>query len=100
MELENIILSPVLTEKTNLLREGNKKTYVFRIHLAANKYMVTTAIERLFKVRPEVTRVVVVKGKPKRVLGRGGKGFGKTARYKKAYVTLAAGAKIDKFEGA
>lgn len=99
MELVDVLLSPVLTEKTNALREGQSKVYVFRVDLRANKQMVTDAVEKLFQVKVAGTRVVVSKGKPKRALGRGGRGFGQTSRFKKAYVTLLPGQKIDKFEG-
>ncbi len=99
MEAFNVLLAPILTEKTNLLREQKEKVYVFRVDMRANKVMIEEAVFKLFGVKPLSTRVVVNKGKPKRYLGRGGKGFGQTSRFKKAYIKLPEGKKIDKFEG-
>jgi large subunit ribosomal protein L23 len=100
MDAYDIFLAPILTEKTNLLREGNEKVYVFRVDMRANKLLIEEAAQKLFGVKPVSVRIVVNKGKPKRYLGRGGgREFGQTSRFKKAYIKLAAGQKIEKFEG-
>lgn len=94
----NVLVAPILTEKTNILRENKRKVYVFKVDPRANKAQVEEAVEKLFGLKPIATRILVYKGKPKRYLGRG-RGFGQTSRVKKAYVTLAENQKIDKFEG-
>lgn len=99
MEAYDVLIAPILTEKTNLLRENKEKVYVFRVNMRANKAMIEAAVESLFGVKPSATRIVVNKGKPKRQLGRGGRGFGQTSRFKKAYIKLPEGKKIEKFEG-
>ena len=53
------------------------------------------AIERVFSVKVDGVRTCRFIGKTKRTM----KGVGKRAGYKKAYVTLAAGSKIDLVEG-
>lgn len=93
MSPEQIIIEPVLTEKSNELREGGQ--YVFRVDPRANKVQIKDAIRRLFGVHPVRCNVVTVKGKPKRA--RYQRGY--TATWKKATVTLAEGESIAAFEG-
>jgi large subunit ribosomal protein L23 len=94
MTADQIIIAPVLTEKTNLLREQNK--YVFRVDFRANKLQVSAAVKELFGVSPVACNVANIKGKPKRVRAK----LGYTSRWKKAVVTLSPGDKIAIFEGA
>ena len=104
MDAEQIIIEPVLTEKTNLLREGDRKTYVFKVDKKANKTMVMKAVSDLFNVRPVSCRIMNVRGKVRhnRAVSRSSfrRGFGRTAAWKKAMVTLKEGQSIDVFEGA
>jgi len=100
MEITDIIIRPLLTEKSNILREGLTKKYIFRIDPRANKFQVKNAVEVLFKVKAVDVKIVNVKGKARSVALRGGiRGVGFTSSWKKAYVTLAKNQKIDKFEG-
>ncbi|MCP5468518.1 MAG: 50S ribosomal protein L23 [Deltaproteobacteria bacterium] len=94
MELYQIIKRPLITEKSTFLRESNRQ-YMFEVDLRANKKQVHHAIESLFNVNVENVRTLIVRGKIKRV----GKSFGKKSNYKKAFVTLEEGSKIDFFEG-
>lgn len=94
MDADQIIIEPLLTEKSNRLRE--EQTYTFRVDPRANKLEIREALETLFGVHPTQCRVVNVKGKPKRVRYR--KGY--TASWKKAIVTLPPGENIGIFEGA
>jgi len=104
MNSDLIIIEPVLTEKTNVLREGESKTYVFKVHKKANKLMVMRAVVNLFKVRPVSCRIINVRGKTchNRAISRASfrRGLGRTAAWKKAMVTLEKGQSIDAFEGA
>ena len=92
--MDQVIIEPVLTEKTNVLREQNK--YVFKVDARANKIQVMEAIKDLFDVHPVKCNIINVKGKPKRVRYR--KGY--TASWKKAVITLPTSEKIALFEGA
>jgi large subunit ribosomal protein L23 len=94
MELEKVILEPVLTEKSNTLREQSK--YVFRVDMRANKIEVMKALRKLFDVHPIRCNIVKVAQKPKRVRYR----RGYTAIWKKAIVTLPKDETISIFEGA
>ncbi|MFQ3619828.1 MAG: 50S ribosomal protein L23 [Spirochaetales bacterium] len=94
MRIDQVIIEPVLSEKTNLMREVGK--YVFKVDKRANKFQVMQAVRVLFSVHPVSCNIMMVKGKPKR--GRAGAGY--TASWKKAIVTLQKGEKIGVFEGA
>lgn len=94
MQYESILIEPVLSEKTNLLREEGK--YVFRVDQRATKIQVKEAVTRLFEVHPIACTMMNVKGKPKRLRNRAGY----TSSWKKAIVRLAKGETIKAFEGA
>jgi large subunit ribosomal protein L23 len=90
---EQILIEPVLSEKTNILREQGK--YVFRVDPRANKIQIKEAVRRIYKVHPVSCNVMVVGGKPKRLRSRPGY----TSSWKKAIVRLAKDEKIGIFEG-
>jgi len=94
-DVYSVITAPLITEKATLVNETGNQV-VFRVRPDANKFSIKNAVETLFKVK--VTRVHTVQylGKERRV----GKSRGKRPAWKKAYVTLAAGNRIDFFEGA
>ena len=95
MNLVEVIKGPVITEKGTLVNElGNQ--VVFRVDRRANKIEIRQAVERLFKVKVEKVRTSRLLGKTRRV----GKSVGRRSDWKKAYVTLVEGARIDFFEGA
>ena len=89
----DVILAPVVTEKTNSAME--RGTYTFRVHPEATKSQVHNAVEEIFKVRVVRVNTMNVPGKPRRL----GLRVGRTSNWKKAIVTLAPGQKIQFFEG-
>ncbi|MDR2403961.1 MAG: 50S ribosomal protein L23 [Spirochaetaceae bacterium] len=93
MDYEKILIEPVLSEKSNILRESGK--YVFKVDPRANKLEIKEAVRRLFNVHPLSCTVMVVGGKPKRLRNRAGY----TATWKKAIVKLPKDEKIALFEG-
>jgi large subunit ribosomal protein L23 len=104
MDAGQIIIEPVLTEKSNLLREGDVRTYVFKVSKKANKIMVMNAVKDLFNVRPVSCRIINVRGKKRHNMAVSRKsfrrGYGRTAAWKKAMITLEKGQNIEIFEGA
>jgi large subunit ribosomal protein L23 len=94
MTHEDIIIAPVLTEKSNILREAGK--YVFKVNPRANKHQISEAVGKLFSVHPVDCNIITVSRKPKRQRNRAG--F--TSSWKKAIVTITKGEKIAIFEGA
>jgi len=93
MRGEDIIIAPVLSEKTTLLKE--KAVYVFKVHRKANKFQIKRAVKDLFSVTVLSCNTSVIKGKPKRI--RYQKGY--TSTWKKAVVFLKPGETIQMFEG-
>jgi large subunit ribosomal protein L23 len=93
MSPESILIEPVLSEKTNAMREQGK--YVFKVDPRASKPEIKEAVRKLFNVNPVSCTVMVVGGKPKRLRNRPGY----TSTWKKAVVRLAKNEKIAIFEG-
>lgn len=94
MDLHDILIKPIVTEKTTMLMQNGK--YTFKVPLSANKIQIRQAVEVIFKVKVEKVATIRVLGKVKRM----GKHEGKRPDYKKAIVTLKAGEVIEFFEGA
>lgn len=87
--LYEIIVSPVLTEKSQRISELNQ--FVFKVRQDATKPEIRVAVEKLFNVKVEAVNTLNVKGKVKMFRGR----KGQRSDFKKAIVTLAEGNKID-----
>ena len=85
----DVILSPVITEKSTLASEHNQ--VVFKVADDATKPEIKGAVERLFNVKVKKVQTVRIKGKVKRFRGR----LGKRNDVKKAYVTLVDGETLD-----
>lgn len=90
--LHQIIKRPLITEKASAGAEAAHKV-VFEVAIDSNKIEIKQAIEKAFKVKVTEVNTVLVAGKSKRV----GRTVGKRSNFKKAYVTLAEGSKIDFF---
>lgn len=92
MNANDILIRPIISEKSTELMELNK--YVFEVSMKSNKLMVRQAVKDLFGVQPERVNIMRVRGKRKRIRYQ----YGKTAAWKKAIITLKEGDKIDIFE--
>lgn len=99
MEAKTVIIQPVLTEKTNIMREGEEKKYSFKVDTRANKVQVMKAVKELFSVTPRKCNISTVKSKPRVTRSKSGVRQGRTTPWKKAVVTLKKGEKIDVLEG-
>jgi large subunit ribosomal protein L23 len=93
MEASQVIIRPVVSEKTYVLAEVGK--YTFRVHEKAHKTQIKQAIEQLFDVKVVDVRTTAVTSKPK----RRGQTAGRTRSWKKAYVQVRAGDTIPIFRG-
>ena len=88
----DIILAPVISEKSYGLIEDN--VYTFVVHPGSNKTQIKIAIEKIFKVKVDSVNTANRQGKRKRTRS----GFGQRKSTKRAIVTLAPGSKpIDLF---
>jgi large subunit ribosomal protein L23 len=94
-DIYSVLTAPLITEKATLVNEAGNQV-IFRVRPEADKGMIKRAIETLFKVKVEKVHTLQYLGKQRRV----GKSVGRRSAWKKAYVTLAEGNRIDFFEGA
>jgi large subunit ribosomal protein L23 len=92
---EEIIKVPLISEKGSLIGEKSNQV-LFKVRPEANKIEVKRAVEALFRVKVVKVRLIRYLGKIKRV----GRTAGRLPQWKKAYVTLKEGEKIDFFGGA
>ncbi|MDD3776018.1 MAG: 50S ribosomal protein L23 [Actinomycetota bacterium] len=88
----DIILGPVVSEKSYGVVQQNR--YSFYVDFRANKTQIKKAVEEIFKVKVLNISTINTKPKPKRL----GRSVGKSAKGKKAVVTLRAKDKIDFFQ--
>jgi large subunit ribosomal protein L23 len=93
MDASQIIIRPVVSEKSYVLATTDK--YTFRVHADAHKTQIKQAVEELFDVHVLEVRTLSVKSKPK----RRGYTAGRTRQWKKAIVQLRAGDTIPIFQG-
>lgn len=92
--LEQVLIKPLLTEKTSDATEQTNR-YSFIVRRDANKNQIKNAVESLFDVKVMNVNTAVLPGKLKR-FGRYTK---KTNKYKKAHVKVQDGQKIEFFKG-
>jgi large subunit ribosomal protein L23 len=94
MDARNVLIRPVVSEKSYaLIAEGK---YTFRVDDRAHKTQIARAVEEVFDVSVAAVRTSKVRAKPK----RRGLQKGRTRNWKKAVVQLAPGERIELFEGA
>jgi large subunit ribosomal protein L23 len=93
MDPSQVIIRPVVSEKTYVLAEAGK--YTFRVNDRAHKTQIRQAVEQLFDVKVVEVRTASVKSKPK----RRGHTSGRTRQWKKAIVQVREGDTIPIFRG-
>jgi large subunit ribosomal protein L23 len=89
MAKKNILIKPIITEKSEKL-STKRKTYCFKVDKKANKIEI-----KMFNVSVESVNTMVVPGKAKSRNTRSGVLRGRKPSYKKAYVKVAEGEEID-----
>lgn len=90
--LTQVILAPIVSEKSNVLAEKrNQMTFTFKVLANATKPEIKAAVELLFGVQVADVTTVTIKGKVKRF----GRTLGRRSDVKKAYISLAAGQELD-----
>ena len=88
----DVLLRPVITEKSSKLVEENK--YTFEVHPSCNRTEVKVAVEKIWNVKVEKVNIVNCPRQKRRV----GKYEGYKPQVKKAIVTVAKGQSISAFE--
>ena len=88
--LYNVLLAPIVSEKSTMIGEKNEQI-AFRVKHDATKPEIKAAVELLFKVQVDSVQVLNQKGKSKRF----GRFEGRRSNVRKAYVTLKPGQEIN-----
>ena len=91
-----ILKRPIVTEKMTAVQE--KGVYAFEVEKDANKISIQKAVEKKFNVTVLSVRTITHKGKAKSQMTRRGRFAGHTSSWKKAYVRLKEGDKIEFFQ--
>ena len=93
MEITKVIKKPLVTEKGTRLKE-KKGVYIFAVDKNANKNLIKQAVEKNFNVKVSKVATLIMHGKTRRVRLM----TGERSDWKKAYVTLKQGQKIEELE--
>ncbi len=94
MKLSDVLVKPIVTEKSNKLTDKSR-TYAFKIDRKANKLEVKKAVQDFYGVTVTEVNTVVVPAKAKSKFTKAGFVSGRKPAYKKAYVKVAEGETID-----
>lgn len=94
MHIEQILVKPLLTEKASIETEKTNR-YVFQVLTKSNKYQIKNAVEAMFDVKVVDVKTAILPGKVKRA----GRHTKKTSSWKKAYIKVQDGQKIELFKG-
>lgn len=89
-----IIIKPIVTERTTMLKDAENKV-AFRVQRDANKIEIKKAVEKIFNIKVKNVHTINYLGKKKRL----GRYQGKRSDWKKAIVTLHEGHSIEFLEG-
>ena len=90
----SVIIKPIVTEKMTILGEKRNR-YGFRVQKDANKIEIKKAVEEMYEVTVTDVNTMIVAPKARRRNTRSGVIKGQTSAYKKAFVTVKQGDKID-----
>lgn len=93
LNLNDIIIEPIISEKSTELSKAKK--YVFKVHQAATKTMIKQALEKMFSVKVKECNIINLKGKKRR--NRRKNTYSYTPGKKKVIVSLKEG-EFDFFE--
>lgn len=94
MQLSDVLIKPILTEKANAQSEKQNK-FAFRVNRKANKLEIKDAVEAFYNVSVKDVHTVVVPAKSRTRYTKAGLIKGAKPAYKKAYVTVAEGDTIN-----
>jgi large subunit ribosomal protein L23 len=91
----DVLIRPLLTEKITAIREV-KNGIAFAVHRRATRIDIRRAVEKVFSVKVASVNVMNVRGKKKRQ----GRFSGKRSDWRKAFITLKKGEKVELYETA
>ncbi|SRR6266700_4485603 len=94
MKLAEVLIKPLVTEKSNKLTEKSR-IYSFKVSRKANKLEIKKAVEQFYGISVIKVNTVVVPGKAKSRFTKKGFISGVKPSFKKAYITVGEGESID-----
>jgi large subunit ribosomal protein L23 len=94
MNLENILIKPIVSEKASKLSE-KRNVFCFKVNLKANKNHIIQAVEGFYNVKVTSCKTSILPGKVKRTA----KGTKKSSSWKKAFIEVNKDQTIKLFEG-
>ncbi|MGC9356716.1 MAG: 50S ribosomal protein L23 [Anaerolineae bacterium] len=94
MSIYDIIIRPIVTEKSESLKWQGK--YTFEVHPGANKTEIKRAVERIYEVDVESVNTMIMPAKISTMRGR--RVSVRRPAWKKAVVTVALGQRIEALE--
>lgn len=92
MEYTNIIIKPLVTEKSTH-QQATRNVYTFQVNAAANKPQIKQAVEKIYEVKVVDVRTLNRRGKPRRSRQK----MTKTSDWKRAIVVLDENSRIELF---
>lgn len=95
--MKSILIRPLITEKMSAISEKHPNKFGFIVSVDANKIEIAKAIKEKFNVDAVSVNTIRYKGKERTQFTRKGRFTGRTAKFKKAIVTLKEGQTIDIF---
>jgi large subunit ribosomal protein L23 len=98
MRAKDILIKPILTEKSNNLQD-KRNSYVFKVGKAANKLEIKKAVEDFYGIEVAEVNTLRVPAKAKSRYTKAGFVHGFKDGYKKAIVKVAEGQTIDLYQG-
>lgn len=99
MKSKQMVMQPMYTEKIAKLQDELNK-YAFRVDASVNKIEIKKAVEAKFEVKVKNVHTMIVNGKKRQQMTRGGRFEGRRPSWKKAIVTLESGHKLELFGNA
>lgn len=94
---KQILIRPIITEKTNMLQERRNR-YTFEVNKDANKLEIRKAVEEYYNVTVAKVNTCIMPAKAKSRNSRRNVLHGRRASYKKAFISLAPGETIDIYD--
>ncbi|RMG30033.1 MAG: 50S ribosomal protein L23 [Bacteroidetes bacterium] len=91
----SVLKRPIITEKSNMQMEWKVPQYTFEVDINASKAQIKKEVERVYEVKVENVRTLIVRGKARTRYSKRGIIKGKSPNFKKAVVTLSEGNEID-----
>ncbi|MDI9338211.1 MAG: 50S ribosomal protein L23 [Alphaproteobacteria bacterium] len=89
MKIQDILIKPILTEKSNSLAEGKVKKYCFKVNKQSTKFQIKLAIEKFYGIKVLDVHTLITADKSKSKMTKKGIYKGVKPSYKKAIISVS-----------